>query len=603
MNDIRSSAFSMPIFSVHAALYERLSRDDELQGESNSIVNQKLLLENYATQNGFTQFTHYTDDGYSGGNFDRPAWKQMIADIEAGKIKCVIVKDMSRVGREYLQTGFYTEILFREQGVRFIAITNGVDSNDKNSSEFAPFLNIMNEWYLRDCSRKQCAAYQARGNSGKRTSNHAIYGYKKDPLNKHHLIIDEESAAVVRRIFRMAIEGHGTRSLAYELTKAQIERPSCYNEREGRRNHQANADPALRYTWSEGTVARILARQEYLGHTVNFRSHKESYKDKSAVQLPPEKWEVIKNTHEPIIDVETWTLAQKLRRTVRRTDTTGEANPLTGLLYCADCGKRLYNHRARYKSVCDEQGVEVKRLVTSADHYRCPTHDAGRAQFRELCTPHYISTSATRTVILETLRAVSRHALQDEKAFIDAMREASKIREEATLKEQQRQIAKHKRRSGELDGLIKKLYEAYATDKLEGHRFELLVADYEREQKTLLQIIAQAELEVAAFQSDTDRAEKFLALAKKYTDFTELTTPMINEFVDKIIVHAPDRSTGERIQEVEIFLKFVGKLELPQEEMSPKQAADVEKKIRYNERQRAYYHKRKAQNTKQQEGA
>ena len=292
------------------ALYERLSRDDELSGDSNSIVNQKRYLEDYATQKGFTNWVHYTDDGFSGGNFDRPDWKRLIEDIEAGKVGCVIAKDMSRIGRDYLQTGFYTEVLFKQFGVRFIAIGNGVDSADQTTGEFAPFINIMSEWYLRDCSRKQKAAYQARGKAGKPTTSHAIYGYTKDPEDKHHWLIDEEAAAVVRRICRLSIEGYGPCQIAAILQDDKIERPSNYMGKRGQGTLRNSFDESRPYDWCGSTVANILGKPEYMGHTVNFRSYKESYKDKHAIKRPPEEWMIFEHTHEAIVDPETWKLAQ-----------------------------------------------------------------------------------------------------------------------------------------------------------------------------------------------------------------------------------------------------------------------------------------------------
>ena len=267
------------------ALYERLSRDDDLTGDSNSILNQKAYLENYAAQHGYTNIAHYTDDGWSGGNFERPDWKRMIADIEAGKVCRVIVKDMSRAGRDYLQTGFYTEVFFRQHGVHFIAIANGVDSEDQNSNEFAPFLNIMNEWYLRDQSRKVSAAYKIKGTSGRHTSTHAIYGYRKDPENKDHWIIDEEAAAVVRRIYRLALEGNGQYKIAETLTKDKVECPAYYLAVQGRGSHKNNVDMIRPYDWNGNTVGTILSKPEYLGHTVNFRTSQKSYKDKRVNSL------------------------------------------------------------------------------------------------------------------------------------------------------------------------------------------------------------------------------------------------------------------------------------------------------------------------------
>ncbi len=327
------------------ALYERLSRDDDQIGDSNSIINQKKYLESYAEQKGYTHCIHYTDDGWSGGNFDRPAWKKLVADIEAGKVAHVLVKDMSRIGRDYLQTGFYTEVMFRQHNVHFVAIANSVDSDDRNSSEFAPFLNIMNEWYLRDLSRKQRTAIRVKGESGKPTTNCAIYGYLKDPNDKYKWVIDEEAAAVVRKIYRLTIEGLGPFQIARRLYEEKIETPAVYFGKKGMGVWKSKEHFENPYGWNDYIIGRILSKPEYMGHTVNFRSHKESYKDKTAVKNPKEDWLIFENTHEAIIDKETWELVQKLRETPRRTDTFGVANPLTGLVFCADCGAKMYNHR------------------------------------------------------------------------------------------------------------------------------------------------------------------------------------------------------------------------------------------------------------------
>jgi len=279
------------------ALYERLSRDDELAGDSNSVINQKIQLEEYAVRQGFTNCVHYTDDGWSGGNFDRPSWKRMIADIEAGKIGCVLAKDMSRIGRDYLQVGYFTEIVFRQNHVRFIAIGNGIDSENPGSSEFAPFINIMSEWYLRDLSRKQRAAIKVKGESGKPTTNCAIYGYVKDPKDKYRWLIDEEAAAVVRRIFALTIEGHGPYDIARILYHDKIETPAVYQAKQGRGTWKSRDSFPNPYNWSGFVVGKILSKPEYMGHTVNFRSHKESYKDKQPVYHAPEDWLVFENTH------------------------------------------------------------------------------------------------------------------------------------------------------------------------------------------------------------------------------------------------------------------------------------------------------------------
>ena len=571
------------------ALYERLSRDDELQGDSNSIINQKKMLEDYAIQNGFQNRIHYTDDGYSGGSFERPAWKRMLEDIEAGNVGVVITKDMSRIGREYLQTGFFTEVLFLERGVRFIAITNSIDSLDRNSSEFAPFLNIMNEWYLRDCSRKQCAAYQARGKSGKPTSNHAIYGYRKDPSDKHHWLVDQEAAEVVRYMYALILQGHGPHEIAAILRDQKIERPSYYMSKYGQGTQKNCVDITRPYDWNGTTVSNILAKPEYLGHTVNFRSYKESYKDKKAIKRPPEEWTIFKNTHEAIIDEETWQLAQQVRKTVKRTDTTGEANPLTGLLYCADCGAKMYNHRGRRNPNLENGGLDPATGLYPYDHYNCSTYSLTFQHTHMQCCSHYISTKTLRSCILDTIRQTSQYALEHEEEFIQRVRQASQVRQAEQAKDLKKKISKAKKRMAELDVIIKKLYESYATGKLLEKRYERLYAEYEQEQAQLEEDIAQKQSKLNAFTSDTDRVDQFLSLARKYNEATQLTTPMIYEFIEKIVVHAPDKSTGERKQEVEIYLRFIGKFAVPKPALTPEELAEQERvrKLRQYYRERA----------------
>ena len=570
------------------ALYERLSRDDEIAGDSNSIVNQKRYLEDYAAQKGFTNCVHYTDDGWSGGNFERPSWKRMLADIEAGKVGVVLAKDMSRIGRDYLQTGFYTEVVFRNNGVRFIAIGNGVDSADKSSGEFAPFINIMSEWYLRDCSRKQCAAYQARGKAGKPTTNHAIYGYRKDPEDKHHWLLDEEAAAVVRRIFQLSANGYGPQQIANILRDDKVERPSVYMAKRGQGTQKNSTDMSRPYDWCCTSVSNILAKPEYMGHTVNFRSYKESYKDKIAIKRPPEEWTVFENTHEAIVDAETWKLAQRSRQTVRRTDTTGAANPLTGLVYCADCGAKMYNHRGRKQAEKEHRGKDPASGLYPYDHYDCSTYSLTFHHADKDCFSHYISTRSLRSLILDTIRMVSAYAISNEAEFIRKVREASEVRQKEMAKDLKWKVGKAKKRSAELDGLIRKLYEAYATGKLTEKRFEMLSAEYEKEQAELDAAIAEDEVKLTAYDTDTERVDQFLALARKYTDFSVLTNQMILEFIDKIVVHAPTKVDGEREQEVEIYLKFIGKFDVPMPEPTAEELAEQEKQ----RQRRAYYRER-----------
>ena len=570
------------------ALYERLSRDDEQIGDSNSIVNQKNMLESYAAQHGFTKIIHYTDDGWSGANFERPSWKRLVADIEAGKIGCVIAKDMSRVGRDYLQTGFYTEILFRQHDVRFIAISNGVDSADQSTGEFAPFINIMSEWYVRDCSWKQKAQYQVRGKSGKPTTNNVPYGYKKDPEQKHHWLVDEEAAAVIRRIFRLSAEGKGPRQIARILMEDRVERPSFYLAKQGRGTTLGRADMSRPYDWTDSTIADILGKPEYMGHTVNFRAYKPSYKEKKMIKRPPEEWLIFENTHEAIVDPETWKLAQHIRKTVRRTDTTGEANPLTGLLYCADCGAKMYNHKRGGRAIQEGSKPDPESGLYPGDNYNCSAYCNSQGFMQRQCSSHYITTKAVRALILDTIKTVSAYAISDEKGFVEKIRTASQIQQDNAAKELKRKLNRDRKRSAELDGLIQKLYEAYAGGTLTEKRFKLLSEGYEQEQEELDVAIEQEQAELDAFKADTDRAGQFLELAKRYTDFSVLTTPMIYEFVNKILVHAPDKSSGERIQEVDIYLKFIGKFDVPLPEPTPEELAEQEKLRKKREKQREY---------------
>lgn len=564
------------------ALYERLSRDDDNAGDSNSIVNQKKYLEGYAAQRGYSNCVHYTDDGWSGGNFERPAWKKLVEDIEAGKVAHVLVKDMSRVGRDYLQTGFYTDVMFRERGVHFIAIANGVDCDDQTSNEFAPFLNIMNEWYLRDLSRKQKTAIRVKGESGKPITNCVIYGYKKDPQDKHHWLIDEEAAAVVRRIFRLTIDGKGPYDIARILFDDKVETPAVYWGKQNKGIWKSKEEYPNPYNWSGYIVGNILSKPEYMGDTVNFRSHKASYKDKHSVKNPKDEWMIFKDTHEPIVDRETWELAQKLRKTPKRIDTIGVANPFTGLLYCADCGEKMYNHRSRGNA---EKGNYA------SDFFDCSTYTLAKQKRASACRGHYITTKNLRTLVLDTIRTVSAYAISDQEAFLEKVRSASQIRQKEAAKDAKRQLNKNRRRVDELDTIIKKLYESFAVGRISEERFDGLLKDYEAEQKELTAAVTEAEEQLSSYEEDTDRAEQFLMLAKKYADFSELTTQMINEFIEKIIVHAPEKVDGDRVQEIEIYLNFIGRFELPAPELTPEEEKRQEQLKRHRIRSRERYRK------------
>jgi len=573
------------------ALYERLSRDDEMVGDSNSIVNQKKMLEDYAKQNGYTNIEHFTDDGYSGGSFDRPDWKRMVAGIEDGSIGTVIVKDMSRIGRDYLQVGFYTEVMFKEKEVHFIAIANGVDNQKRESSEFAPFLNIMNEWYIRDSSRKVTTVLRARGMEGKHTTNNAIYGYRKSEEDKNQWVIDEEAAEVVRRIYRMSLEGKGPYEIARILSEEQIERPSYYLAKRGLGTCRSNNNTATPYVWRGATVRDILSKPEYMGHTVNFRSYKDSYKDKRAKKTPKADWVIFKNTQEAIVSEEMWNKVQELRKTVRRTDTVGEANPFTGLLYCADCGAKMYNHRGGAGRARNWKGELNGKRRPDRDEYNCSTYNLSRQSYDKQCSQHYIRTEVVRKLVLETIKAVSDYVITNEEEFINRIYSTSRDKQKEGIKSLKRKIAQDTKRVNELNTLMKKLYEDNISGKLSDKRFEFMLSEFENEQDTLEISMENAKAEIEKYESDTVRADKFIELVKRYTDFSELTTPMLNEFVEKILVHEADYSSGERVQEVEIYLNFIGKFELPVKEPTAEEIAEHEK-LKARRAKKAEYNRR-----------
>ena len=575
--------------------------------KSTKFGRQKKLLEDYAKEHGFTNCVHFTDDGWSGANFDRPNWKRMIAAIEAGEVSHVLVKDLSRVGRDYLQVGFYTEVMFREHGVRFVAIANGVDSDKRESSEFAPFLNIMNEWYVRDSSRKIKSVLRAKGMSGIHTNSIGIYGYKKDPNDKNHWIVDDEAAEVVRRIYRMAIEGKGPYEIARILASEKVERPSYYLAQRGLGKHKTSYNPDEPYTWRGGTVADILSKPEYIGHTVNFRTYKESYKDKHSKMTPKEDLVIFENTQEAIIDKETWERVQTLRKTIRRTDTIGTANPLTGLMFCADCGAKMYNHRGKAGNARDWAGRPTGKKRPDRDEYNCSRYDLGNQHFDDYCTTHLIRTAVVNELLLEAIKEVCDYAQNNEAEFMAQVCSASEDRQAKAAKAIRQRKQRSEKRTDELSRLIRKLYEDNVNGRLSDKLFEQMLHDFEAELEGLTDSITQDQQELDRISRETVNAEKFLALVKKYTDFSELTPAMINEFVEKILVHQAEGKGASRTQEVEIFFNFIGKVEIPRKEIElteEEKAALAEqerrraKKAEYNRR---YMEKKRRQWKEQQE--
>lgn len=522
------------------ALYERLSRDDELAGDSNSIVNQKKMLEDYAKSNGYTDLVHFTDDGYSGGNFDRPGWKKMLRQIEDGSIGAVIVKDMSRVGRDYLQVGFYTEVFFREKGVHFVAISNGVDSDINTSSEFAPFLNIMNEWYLRDCSRKIKAVLQEKGRDGKPITNNPPYGYIKDPEDKNR------------------------------------------------------CDMSKPYEWAGVSVVRMLEKPEYMGDTVNFRTKKLSYKDKTAVKNDSDEIVVFTDTHEAIIDRKTWYMVQELRKTKRRINTEGESNPFVGKIFCADCGGKMHYRNEGKRAGRNWRGLPDGSVRTTPACYNCGNYNNSHDQSEKVCCSHNIQAKVIDQLVLETIQYACKSVRMDERAFVESIRSASEIREQSEAKKLKAALKHQEKRYAELDILLKKVYEDNALGRLPDKRYEMLSAGYEKEQAELEQSIKACREQLTQYDEDTDRTEEFLALVHKYTDITELTPVIINEFVDKILVHKAEKIDGERVMEIEIYLNFIGKVELPAQELTEEELAEIKEKQRLRERNAMYQRRRRA---------
>lgn len=586
----------------YTALYERLSRDDEMQGESNSIVNQKRYLEEYAQVQGFKNIRHFTDDGYSGTNFKRPGFQEMIAAIEAGEIDVVCVKDLSRFGRDYLKVGFYTEIMFPEKGVRFIAINNSVDSANPMENDFTPFLNIMNEWYAKDTSNKIRAIFRSRMQDGKRCSGAIPYGYKRDPEDKNHLLIEEEAAKVVRRIYQMVIDGMGSQAIANQLTADNVLIPSAYLEQSEHgesRNHSYH-DPCR---WNCTAVSYILDKQEYMGHTVLGKTICENFKTKKRRKARPDELIIFENTHEPIIDAETWHLVQKLRRRTRRKLANGSySHRLSGLVYCADCGKRL-----SYSSPQSQHRPDGKTYDADSS-FRCPTY---KSMYGE-CTMHYIKSSTLDKLVDEAVRKIARYILRNEQAFLEQVRVLTSADQKQTQSEDKKELVNIKKRIAELDNYIKRLYEGNASGKIPDRQFEKLMAQYDSEQQELEERVKEIEASIHEIQQESENGQQFVRLVQKYRDLTEIDQTALNEFIDKVVVHeATGGRTADRSQQIDIYFNFIGQFmvedteeELLMQEQEAQRLADLkerERKDRRNETVRRYRQRKKEREAKQAE--
>ena len=561
------------------ALYERLSRDDELQGESNSISNQKKLLEEYAAQQGFTNCVHFTDDGISGTCFDRPGFLDMMRQVEAGNVDYLCIKDMSRLGRDYLKVGQIMEIL-RQRGVRLIAINDGVDSA-RGDDDFTPFRNIMNEYYARDTSRKIKSTFKTKGMTGKHLTGTVIYGYLWNET-RDQWIVDEYAAEVVKRIFAMTIDGYGPYQIANKLSEDKILIPSAYL---AQHNEGVNKNKTFKdvYGWGSSTIVNLLDKREYLGHTVNFKTRKH-FKDKKSHYVPEDEWTIFENTHEAIISQETFDLAQKIRSKVRRyPDGWGEAAPLTGLLYCADCGGKMYVHRTN----------NGKRI----SQYTCSQYT--KVPCGTLCkTQHRINEDVVLSLVSDMLRAIAEYAKHDRAEFVRVVQEAQSSQQTSEVKKQRTRLATAKQRVSELEVLLCKIYEDNVLGKLPDARYAVLDAQYAKEQAALTAEIATLEKAVGDYEKHEKSADRFIALIDKYQNFDKLSNTMLNEFVDKILVHERARKgSRETTQEVEIFFNFVGRFVPPafaEVELTPEELEEIRKREERKDKLHQNYLKRKA---------
>ena len=567
------------------ALYERLSRDDDLNGESNSITNQKKYLEDYARRNGFENIRHFTDDGFSGVNFNRPGFQSLIKEVEAGNVGTLIVKDMSRLGRNYLQVGFYTEILFPQKDVRFLAINNSIDSNNASDNDFAPFLNIMNEFYAKDTSNKIKAVFDARMKDGKRCSGSIPYGYNRLPSDKQTLVVDPVASDVVKRIFLLANEGKSPRAIAEILTEEKVLIPAAYAKEYHPEQYNGIkfADP---YIWGISAIRTILSRQEYLGHTVLRKSVSTNFKLHKRKTTDEDEQYVFYNTHEPIISQELWDSVQKRKKRVNRAAARGtHTNRLSGYLYCADCGRRmtLQTHYSK-----KDGSVQYS--------YRC----GGYASRVNSCTSHTISADNVEALILSAVKRFSKFVLNDEKAFALELQSLWKDKQGEKPKHNQLELKRCQKRYDELSALIRGLYENLISGLLPERQYKQLMKQYDDEQAELEAKMETMKKELSEEKDSTMDIRHFISLIRKYKNPTEVSDLMFTELIDKIVVYEAEGVGKARTQKVDIYFNYVGQVDIAytEEELAEiKEQEEQEEKKRLEkqrQREKAYREKRKA---------
>ena len=527
------------------ALYCRLSRDDELQGDSNSIKNQKAILQKYAADNGFGNIQFFVDDGYSGTTFDRPDWQRLSGMIDEGQIGTLIVKDMSRLGRDYLQVGMLTEMVFPNNDVRFIAVNNGVDSVNGTENDMTPFINLFNEFYAKDTSRKIRAVFKAKGNAGKPLCTNPPYGYIKDPEDKNHWIIDETAAEVVREIFHLCVQGYGVSKIANIITAKHIMNPTAHAKALGI-GVSDNRSTADDYKWGNSTISHMLTRQEYIGSTVNFKTYRKSYKQKKQLKNDPDNWQIFEGTHEAIIDSETFAIVQRLREGRRRVTPMGEMPILSGMLFCADCGAKLYQVRHR-------------GWTHDKEHFVCATY----RKVKGGCSSHQIRNVVVEELLLDGIRNITAFARDHEDEFVQMVTDKTRAEVNRSLRDDKRELEQAQVRAGKLDDIIQRLYEDNLDGKISDERFAKMTTSYEDEQKMLESRIRELKAAIGTVTENTSNVDAFLKLVRKYTDIQELTAEIIREFVEKIYVYKVERIDGKRIQRIKIVWNCIGEFTPP----------------------------------------
>ena len=523
------------------ALYCRLSRDDELSGESNSITNQKSILSKYAKDNNFQNIKFFVDDGYSGTTFTRPAFMEIMELAEQDKIGTIIVKDHSRLGRNRLVVGQLLEEDFVRLNIRYIAIMDNIDSS-KGLNDFLPIQDWFNEMHAKNTSQKVRAVLKNKGESGISLANNVPYGYKKDENDKTKWLVDETSAEVVKEIFNLFIQGHGTFEIARILRERKVLTPSEYNTSITTKSNNQE----YQYKWCGTTVAGILDRQEYIGDTVNFKSTTRSYKDKTRVKLPKEDRKIFKNTHESIIDEYTWNIAKQLRNNRKKRAKSGKKSIFSGLLFCHDCGKKMYFQ----SPVID---------LRNKDHYRCSSykHDTS------LCTSHYISDEILQVIVLENIQRVISYVKSYEDFFIQEQLAKSTQDELKQISKSKKELEKAKSRIIEIDNLFMHIYEDNISGKLTDERFRNLSFNYDKEQQELKIKIEQLSKDIENTEKKDTDITQFISNVKKYTEITELTPEILNELIEKMLIHQAEKIDGKKVQEIDIYYRGVGIISFP----------------------------------------